>query len=65
MSELDYVCPRMRERRTISTEDWRRIHEHHGGTVHPIREEDASHPSGTWVRRICVCGAKHIGLKGE
>ena len=65
MTYLDFACRRAREKQTIDTALWLEIHRPHGGKVHPIREEDAGHPSGTWVRRICVCGAKHIGLKGE
>lgn len=48
--------------RIMTTEAWVALHHAHG----PFTTEDAGHPSGTWVRRVCPCGAAHTGKeRGE
>jgi hypothetical protein len=58
--------------RLVETQDW--LNAHHGSGHGLPAVEDAGHPTGTWKRLVCPCGARHTtvidkiedaGLTGE
>lgn len=54
------TCERLRER-ILPTEEWKAEHQPHGH----ITTEPFPHPSEEWVLMKCICGASHLGIKGE
>jgi len=49
--------------KVMTTDRWFALHGPHTSPVTPIREEPYPHPSGTWVRLVCPCGARQVTVK--
>lgn len=47
--------------KVMTTAAWRMQHEHHLTDREPhFTKEEHPHPSGTWFKLVCPCGAKHL-----